>query len=96
MCSPGRQEIPHSKILSDHFAGQEVIFLYLCCQSDKKSWEFVIKSEQMTGDQYFLSSDEYKGLFIRSVGIIRASDIIGLINLTYNLFRYEQISRLTI
>jgi IS5 family transposase len=34
------------------------------------------------------------GLFIRSVGIIRATGIIGLINLTYNLFRYEQVIRL--
>jgi IS5 family transposase len=33
------------------------------------------------------------GLFIRSVGIIRATGIIGLINLTYNLFRYEQAIR---
>jgi thiol-disulfide isomerase/thioredoxin len=58
-CGPCRQEIPHSKILSSHFAGQDVAFLYLCCQSDKKNWENTIKSEQMTGDQYLLSSDEY-------------------------------------
>ena len=36
------------------------------------------------------------GLFIRSVGIVRATGIIGLINLTYNLFRYEQTIRLGI
>jgi IS5 family transposase len=36
------------------------------------------------------------GLTIRSVGIARASGIIGLINLTYNLFRYEQVVRLNI
>ena len=36
------------------------------------------------------------GLFIRSVGIVRATGIIGLINLTYNLFRYEQTVRLAI
>lgn len=34
------------------------------------------------------------GLVIRSIGIIRATGIIGLINLTYNLFRYEQTVRL--
>ena len=28
------------------------------------------------------------GLVLKSVGIVRASGIIGLINLTYNLFRY--------
>jgi len=36
------------------------------------------------------------GLFIRSVGMVRATGIIGLINLTYNLFRYEQTVRLAI
>ena len=36
------------------------------------------------------------GLVLKSVGIARASGIIGLINLTYNLFRYEQIKRLNI
>jgi IS5 family transposase len=36
------------------------------------------------------------GLALRSIGIIRATGIIGLINLTYNLFRFEQIIRLNI
>ncbi len=36
------------------------------------------------------------GLVLKSIGIVRASGIIGLINLTYNLFRYEQIKRLKI
>lgn len=61
-CGPCRAEIPFSKILSSHFAEQDVVFLYLCCQSDKKNWENTIKSEQMTGDQYLLSSDEYNVL----------------------------------
>jgi len=37
------------------------------------------------------------GLIVKSVGIKRATGIIvGLINLTYNLFRYEQVVRLNI
>ena len=36
------------------------------------------------------------GLIVKSVGIKRATNIIGLINLTYNLFRYEQIIRLNL
>ena len=36
------------------------------------------------------------GLKLKSVGIIRATSIIGLINLTYNLFRYEQVMRLNL
>ena len=36
------------------------------------------------------------GLVVKSVGIVRATGIIGLINLTYNLFRYEQVQRLNL
>ena len=36
------------------------------------------------------------GLVIRLVGIKRATGIIELINLTYNLFRYEQVIRANI
>ena len=36
------------------------------------------------------------GLVLKSVGMVRATGIIGLINLTYNLFRYEQVKRLKI
>jgi len=37
-----------------------------------------------------------KGLIVRSVGMVRTTGLIGLINLTYNLFRYEQVVRLNI
>jgi transposase, IS5 family len=33
------------------------------------------------------------GLALKSVGIARATGILGLINLTYNIFRYEQVMR---
>jgi IS5 family transposase len=36
------------------------------------------------------------GLVVKSVGIVRATGIIGLINFTYNLFRFEQVRRLNL
>ena len=33
-------------------------------------------------------------LYVRSVGFKRANGFVGLVNLTYNLFRYEQVTRL--
>lgn len=33
-------------------------------------------------------------LYVRSIGIKRAAGFVGLLNLTYNLFRYEQVTRL--
>ena len=35
-------------------------------------------------------------LYIRTVGLARATTVIGLINLTYNMSRYEQIVRLNL
>ena len=36
------------------------------------------------------------GLALKSVGVVRATAIIGLINLTYNLYRFEQVIRLAL
>jgi IS5 family transposase len=36
------------------------------------------------------------GLKLKSIGMARATGIIGLINFTYNLFRYEQVMRLNL
>jgi transposase, IS5 family len=36
------------------------------------------------------------GLMVRSVGIVRATGVIGLMNQTYNLFRCVQVVRLNI
>jgi len=36
------------------------------------------------------------GLTVRSIGKTRAVGVIGLINLTYNLFRFEQVKRLNL
>jgi IS5 family transposase len=36
------------------------------------------------------------GSLIRSIGKIRSAGIIGLINLTYNMFRFEQLQRFAV
>ena len=33
-------------------------------------------------------------LYVRSIGLKRASGFVTMVNLTYNLFRYEQVIRL--
>ena len=35
-----------------------------------------------------------KKLYVRSIGIKRASGFVSMVNLTYNLFRYEQVVRI--
>jgi len=36
------------------------------------------------------------GLLVRSVGLIIAAGIIGLMNLTYSFFRFKQVIRLNL
>jgi len=57
-CGPCRREMPVSKILHEKYKGKNIVFLYLCCASDRTSWENTIKSEQLTGEHYFLNADE--------------------------------------
>jgi len=42
----------------------------------------------------FMTNSMHNALYMRSIGIERIASSIGLMNLTYNLFRYEQLVRL--
>lgn len=42
----------------------------------------------------FMTNSMHNGLFMKSIGIERITQNIGFLNLTYNLFRYEQLVRL--
>ena len=59
-------------------------------QSNKEKSKIRARVEHVFG----FMEQSMKGLIVRSVGKIRANGIIGLINITYNLFRYEQVVRL--
>jgi transposase, IS5 family len=42
----------------------------------------------------FMTNSMNNGLNLKAIGKQRIDSLIGLLNLTYNLFRYEQIVRL--
>lgn len=65
-------------------------------ETQKKSNTEKSKTRARVEHVFGFMEQSMKGLKIKSVGIVRATGIIGLINLTYNLFRYEQITRLKI
>jgi IS5 family transposase len=52
------------------------------------------KTRARVEHEFGFNEQSMKGLLVRSVGKARATGIIGLINLTYNMLRYEQIIRL--
>jgi len=66
--------------------------------TDKQKIKNNIKSKTRVRVEHVFGFMEQsmKGLVVKSVGIVRATGIIGLINLTYNLFRYEQVQRLNL
>ncbi len=63
-----------------------------CTSTKSKQVLFCIRFAQYFG----FMEQSMNGLKIKSIGIARATGIIGLINFTYNLFRYEQVVRLNL
>ena len=57
-CGPCRSELPVSMLLQKEFRDKNIVFLYLCCASEKTSWENYIKAEQLSGEHYFITTDE--------------------------------------
>ena len=55
--------------------------------------QVIVKNQKLARVEHIFGFMEQSmhGLYLKSVGITRATGIIGLINLTYNLFRYEQV-----
>jgi hypothetical protein len=65
-------------------------------QSKTSMGDFSFGREMPEDQKKHMMEQSMQGLFLRSIGIVRATGIIGLINLTYNLFRYEQVVQLNI
>lgn len=66
--------------------------------TDKQKAKNKIKSKTRARVEHVFGFMEQSmnGLAVKCVGIARATGIIGLINLTYNLFRFEQVQRLNL
>jgi len=62
-------------------------------ESNNKKSKIRARVEHIFG---FMTNSMNNALYMRSIGIKRIKESIGLLNLTYNLFRYEQIIRLKI
>ena len=60
-------------------------------ESNKKKSKTRARVEHIFG---FMTNSMHNALFMRAIGKERITSAIGLLNLTYNLFRYEQLVRL--
>ncbi|NQT78368.1 MAG: TlpA family protein disulfide reductase [Bacteroidetes bacterium] len=61
-CIPCRNEIPFAKKLANHFENKEVVFIYICCLSERKNWEKMVARYKLKGDHYYLNEKEYNNL----------------------------------
>jgi thiol-disulfide isomerase/thioredoxin len=61
-CAPCRAEMPNARKLREHFAGKDVVFVYLCVQSEKQTWKAMIADLYIQGEHFLLSKNEYGAL----------------------------------
>jgi len=58
-CGPCRIEIPFAKSLHYEFENEDVVFLNLCAQSKKENWKNFLLQNNIQGENYLLSNEEY-------------------------------------
>lgn len=58
-CGPCMSEMPQSAALKKEFQGKDVVFLYLGVNCSKDSWSKAIKINEISGEHYLLSKEEY-------------------------------------
>ncbi len=59
-CGPCKIAFPYSRMLIKEFEDKEVAFLFFCCASHKDDWNNFMIKEEMPGEHYFLTKEEYK------------------------------------
>uniref|UniRef100_UPI004047E417 TlpA family protein disulfide reductase n=1 Tax=Roseivirga sp. TaxID=1964215 RepID=UPI004047E417 len=59
-CGPCLSEFKNLPSLKANFEeNEEIVFVYLCAQSDKKGWETMIKKYDLKGENFFLDDGQY-------------------------------------
>ncbi|MES2829876.1 MAG: TlpA disulfide reductase family protein [Bacteroidota bacterium] len=62
-CMPCLFEMPNSRKLREKLAGKNVVFVYLCINSDNdKRWRKLIDSKHIEGENYLLSGQQSAAL----------------------------------
>jgi len=61
-CGPCISEMPNSKDLMKKMEGKEVAFVYLCLDSEEKTWKASVSKNQISGQNYFLTGNQSNDL----------------------------------
>ena len=66
-CGPCIGEFSNMKRIKESKI-KDVVYVYLCAQSTKKSFDIMVKKHELVGDNYFLNEEQYQKLD-KEVGI---------------------------
>lgn len=48
-CGPCKAQFPHTKKIKEHFAGKDVVFVYVSIDEDEAAWEKAMKQYELSG-----------------------------------------------
>jgi len=54
-CGPCLAEMPNSKVVEHEFEGKDVVFFYICLESEEEQWKATIDKFKLGGHHYHLS-----------------------------------------
>ena len=57
-CGPCLAEMPNSKIVEHEFKDEDVVFVYICLESEEKNWKATLDKFQLGGHHYHLSRQQ--------------------------------------
>lgn len=57
-CAPCKSEMPNSKKLMEKMKGKDVVFVYLCIDSNESTWKANLSELQISGQHYFLNQKQ--------------------------------------
>ena len=57
-CKPCRAEMPYIKEIMSQMAGKEVVFVFLCLESEESAWKKAIADLQLSGQQILLTKEQ--------------------------------------
>jgi len=57
-CGPCLSQMPSSKIAENEFNDQDVVFVYVCLESEEQKWKIILAQYQLGGQHYLLSNKQ--------------------------------------
>jgi thiol-disulfide isomerase/thioredoxin len=84
-CGPCISEFPNSNKMMEKYKGKNVVFVYLCLQSNEKQWKTVLADKKLQG-QHFLLNDK-QGAYFKKVLKISGFPTYAIINKKGQLIR---------